>query len=300
MQKKQIIFIVGPTASGKSAAAIRLAKKINGEIVSADSMQIYKGLDILSAKPTKAQQKQVTHHLIDIIGPGRSFNVNTFVRLAAKAIEDILERGKVPIVVGGTGFYIDALLCGIFKGPAKNAALRNKLEKQARRYGNDYLHDKLKKVDPDAAKKIHPHDLRRTIRALEVYMITKKPITQLQKERQGLLDDPRYDIRIYGMALSRQQLYENIDKRVDVMFRKGAASEVKRIMKDRLSKTFKQALGIKELAPYLSGETSLEEAKSSLQQNTRHFAKRQLTWFRRYGNIHWIKDLRQMSRVSAH
>lgn len=289
--KKKIIFIVGPTASGKSVAALTLAKKINGEIISADSMQIYKGLDILSAKPSAQEQQRIRHHLIDIVAPHQLFNVKKFIRLSTQVIEDIHKRQKTPIVVGGTGFYIDSLLNGLFEGPAKNASLRRKLQRQAHRYGSDYLHKKLKKVDPDAARKIHPHDLRRIVRALEVFAITGKPISRLQRDRRGLLQDERYVISIFGLRVPREKLYAKINQRVEAMFKKGAVAEVRRILRKRTSKTFRQALGIKEIAAFVNGKLSLAETKETLKRNTRHFAKRQLTWFQHHASIEWIKDI---------
>lgn len=287
--KKPVIFIVGPTATGKSNAALRLAEKINGEIISCDSMQIYKGLDILSAKPSRQERKRIKHHLMDIISPAQSFDVNKFVRLSTEIIEDIHQRGKVPIVVGGTGLYIDSLLNGLFQGPAKNAAIRNTLQKQAKQYGCGPLHQQLEKIDPAAARRIHPHDARRIIRALEVHTITGQPISVLQKQRRGLLHDKRYALKIFGVRLPRQQLYANINKRVEAMFKKGAVAEVKRILRKRTSPTFRQALGIKEIAAYLKGGLSLDAAKELVKKNTRHFAKRQMTWFRRNKKIKWIE-----------
>lgn len=286
--KNKIIFIVGPTATGKSKLAIKLAKKINGEIISCDSMQVYKGLDILSCKSSRKEMNRIRHHLIDIVQPKQYFNVNKFIKLSKKLIEQINNKDKVPILVGGTGLYIYSLLNGIFQGPAANFKIRKELYRKAHIYGSNFLHKKLRKIDPQAAEKIHHHDLRKIVRALEVYQITKKPISKLQKQRKGILDDRRFKIYIFGLNLPREKLYKNIDKRVDLMFRKGAIKETKRLLNQKSSQTFKQALGIKEINSYLKGEISLEQAKQLLKRNTRRFAKRQLTWFRKNPRIHWL------------
>ena len=288
MMRKNIIFIVGATATGKTKFALELARKINGEIISCDSMQIYKGFDILSAKPGKKELQSVPHHLINIVTPKQSFDVNKFVQLSKDIISDIHKRGKIPIFVGGTGFYVDSLLNGIFQGPAKNSKIRSELLKQSKQHGPQYLYNKLKVVDRDAAKRIHPNDIRRIIRALEVYKLTKKPISKLQKDRSGLLEDKRYAVHIFGLNAERQDLYDKINHRVNLMFKKGAVREVKKLLTKGVSKVFKQALGLKELSAYLKGKISLEKARELIKQNTRHFAKRQLTWFRKNNKIHWL------------
>lgn len=286
--KKEIIFLVGPTAVGKTKFAIKLAKKINGEIISCDSMQVYKGLDILSAKPSPSQQKQIKHYLIDVIMPNKNFDVNKFIKLSSQSIEEIHNKGKIPIFVGGTGLYVNSLLNGIFQCPTGNFKIRNELYKKAQIQGILFLYKELKKIDPRAAKKIHPNDLRRIVRALEVYKITKRPISQLQKQRKGILQDKRFKICLFGLNMPREKLYENINKRVDVMFKQGAVREAESILKKRCSKTFKQALGIKEINAYLKGEIALAQAKELLKRNTRRYAKRQLAWFRKSPKIHWL------------
>lgn len=291
IMKKKILFIVGPTASGKSKLAVALAKKINGEIISCDSMQVYKGLRIISNRPSKAQLGSAPHHLVGTLDPHDDFNANKFVSLSKQLIEEILGRGKVPIFVGGTGLYMDALLYGLFEGPAAQPAIRLALYKEAERFGKDYLYQRLKKVDVQAAAKIHPHDLRRITRALEVYEITKRPITELQKQRKGLLDDRRFDIRIFGLNIHRDKLYKNINSRVDKMFKKGVVSEVRDSLNKRTSQVFRQALGIKEINAYLKGKIDLDTAKKLLKQNTRRYAKRQLTWFRKNKRIKWLDGL---------
>lgn len=289
VRKKKIIFIVGPTAVGKSRLAIDLAKKINGEIVSCDSMQIYKGLDILSAKPSKSEMKKIKHHLVSAIRPSQDFDVSKFIKSSRQLIDEVHGRNKTPIFVGGTGLYMDCLLNGIFEGPKKNPKIRVKLNKLARSHGNIYLYNKLKKVDRQSAKKIHVNDLRRIIRALEVYQITKRPLSVLKRNRRGILQDKRFKIFIFGIIMSREKIYKNINKRVDEMFSKGAIREAKRILSGKCSKTFKQALGIKEIREYLKGSISLEQARQLLKQNTRRYAKRQITWFRKNTRIYWLE-----------
>jgi len=289
MQKKKVIFIIGPTAVGKTKHALRLAKKVGGEVISCDSMQVYKGIDILSCKPSKTERSRIKHHLIDIISPSQDFNVSKFIKLSKQLTEEIHKRGKIPIFVGGTGLYIDSLLNGLFEGPAKNPAIRKKLYKKAKLYGSNYLYRRLKNIDPQAAKKIHSHDLRRIVRALEVYQITKKPISKLQKQRRGILQDKCFKIYLFALNIPRERLYKNIDKRVDGMFERGVVREVRRILKKRCSKTFRQALGIKEINSYLRGTIVLERAQQLLKQNTRRYAKRQMTWFRRNIRIQWLE-----------
>jgi len=287
--KKKIVFIVGPTAVGKTNLAIEVAKNINGEIISCDSMQVYRGLDILSCKPSLRQRKQIPHHLIDIINPSRNFDVSQFIKLSKKLIKEIHNRCRTPVFVGGTGLYVDSLLNGIFQCASKSQKIRNNLYRQAKKYGNTYLYRRLKRVDPPAAKKIHKNDLRRIIRALEVYLTTGKPISMLQKQKKGILQDRSFGISIIGLTMSRVELYNKIDERVDLMFKKGAVREVERIFRNKCSKTLRQALGIKEISSYLKGDISLEEAGRLLKRNTRRYAKRQMTWFKRNTAIKWIE-----------
>jgi len=286
--RKKIIFVVGPTAVGKTKLAIKLAKRVNGEIVSCDSMQVYKGLNILSSKPSRAQAKQAKHHLVSIIRPSQNFDVSKFIKLGKAFIERIHKKGCIPIFVGGTGLYLDCLLNGIFIGPKKNSRIRSELYKKAKAYGNDYLHKRLKKFDKQAAKRIHVHDLRRIVRALEVYQITKRPLSLLQKQRKGILQEKKFRIYIFGLNLAREELYEKINKRVDRMFKKGVVKEVKRLLSKRNSRTFNQALGIREINSYLKGEINLMHTKQLLKRNTRRYAKRQLTWFRKNKMVHWL------------
>lgn len=282
----KVVFIVGPTAAGKTGLSIKLAKEINGEIISADSMQAYRGMDIVSQKPTKREQRKAKHHLISFLNPRKEYSAARFSKTARKIIKDILKRGKTPIVTGGSGLYIRALLDGIFPSKRKSEAVRKRLRGIAQREGALFLHNRLKKIDPASARKIHPNDLKRVIRALEICELEKKTKTELKKETRGIKD--KYDTAIFGLTMEKGRLYERINKRVDLMFRKGLVREVKRLLRRKLSITSRQALGIKEIEGYLNGAYDLQRAKEMLKRSTRRFAKRQLTWFRPDKRIVWI------------
>jgi len=285
--KKTLICLVGPTAVGKTEVALKLAKEIDAEIISCDSMQVYKGEDIATSKPTKGQQRQIPHHLIDIIKPSQQYNVSRFCKSSKEIINSIHKKDKVPLLVGGTGLYLRALLDGLFIGPGENRALRKKLNQQAEKYGSTYLHKRLKRLDPQAAKKIHPRDARRIIRALEVCQIFREPISKLQKKTKGIRD--KYDLYLFGIKRDRDELYRRIEKRVDQMFKKGLVQEIKTLSKQRLSKTARLLLGYKEVRGFLDGTYSKEEARALLKRNTRRYAKRQLTWFRKEKDLDWIE-----------
>lgn len=282
-----VIFIVGPTASGKTALSLRLARDFNAEIISCDSMCVYKGMDILTSKPSEAERKKVRHHLVDIISPAREFSVAEYRRLALKAMEDILKRDKTPLFVGGSGLYVKAVIDGLFPSAKKDPGFRRRQEALAKKYGSIYLHNKLKKVDPAAAKNIHPNNVRRVIRALEIYHTEKKPPSELKKNTEPL----QYGFRMFGLKQERKELYDNIEKRVEEMFRKGIVREIKRLSGNSLSVTAKGALGYNEVLGYLRGKYTLEEAKELLKRNTRHFAKRQLSWFRPDKRISWLSPI---------
>lgn len=286
---KTLIFIIGPTASGKTKVAFELAKKINGEIISADSMQVYKGMDILTAKPSKRIKEEVPHHLIDIISPEQDFSAADFRKKALLAIKKIQQKKKIPIIVGGTGLYVRALIDGLFEAPAADLKIRRRLENLALDRGASYLYNILLQIDRQAAKRIHPNDQRRIIRAIEVYKKTGQPISKLQANTKGIKD--KYEIKIFGLDISRTALYQRINKRVEDMFKRGVAEEVKSILSLKLSETAIQALGIKEIKGYLEGNYSLDEAKRVLARNTRHYAKRQLTWFRKMEGVKWVNNL---------
>lgn len=284
--KKRIIFLAGPTAVGKTEVAASLAGRLNAEIISCDSMQIYKNMDIISSMPSLLLRKKVRHHLISCLNPKKEYNAVRYRRSAIAEIGKIIKKGKTPLFAGGTGHYMSVLIDGIFKGSGENKTIRNRLYEEAQRKRSGYLHGKLRKIDPEAAAKIHPNDTKRIIRALEVFEVSGRPISELQKERRGLCD--KYDVRIFCLNMARQRLYERINARVEEMFRKGLPGEVKRLLKLRLGKTASCAIGIKELKDYFSGACSLEEAKRLMKRNTRRYAKRQLTWFRKDKRIRWV------------
>lgn len=295
MQQK-VIVIVGPTASGKTELAIRLAKKVGGEIISADSMQVYKGMEISSQSPTRSQQKQVRHHMVGFLEPEEEYSAARFSVLARKTIDRLIMKGKVPIVVGGSGLYIKALVDGIFPSKGKNPGLREKLSNLALKKGSPFLHAKLSKIDPISAGRIHVNDTKRVIRALEIYDVEKKTKESMKRETKGL--DPRYKVRLYGLMMDRARLYDGIAGRVELMFRRGLTGEVKKALRKKLSLTSRQALGIRQLEPYFSGRSSLEESKETLKRDTRKYAKRQLTWFRGDKRIMWL-DLDRLGQEGA-
>lgn len=294
--KPVVIFIVGPTATGKTRLSIKLAKRLNGEIVSADSMQVYKGMRISSQAPRRAEMLGVRHHLVSILDPSAEYNVNIFRKKATEAIRSIVRRGKTPIVVGGSGLYIRALIDGLFPSPEADMIFRKKTEKFIKKYGSASAHKKLARIDPDSAAKIHPNDARRIIRALELYYTTGRTMTELKMETKGLKDEFR--IKLFGLIRLREDMYRMIEDRIEEMLALGMVIEVKKLLKGYLSKTSRAALGIKEIAGYLKGEYDLEAAKELLKMNTRRFAKRQMTWFRADRRIKWI-DLGKMTSREA-
>lgn len=283
-----LIVIVGPTAVGKSDAAIRLAEKINGEIVSADSRQIYKYMDIGTAKPTPEQRRRVVHHLIDLIEPDETYDAARFKRDAENSIKEIRERGRLPLLVGGTGLYIRAAVDGLFAGPSADRKLRFRLQTEVKLKGAAYLHQRLAKVDPLAAKRIHPHDYIRLIRALEVYEKTGEPISSLQKEWDG--EKKQNHLVMIGLGCERTEIYHRIEQRVEKFFQYGLVEEVKSLLERGFSPQLPalQTLGYKEVVGFLEGEYPLEEVKYLIKRNTRRYAKRQLIWFRKDGRIGWI------------
>jgi tRNA dimethylallyltransferase len=286
-EKIPVIAIVGPTASGKTALGISVAKFLDGEVVSADSMQIYKGLEIASAAPTKAETDGVPHHLIGFAEPSNKFSVAEYIKLAKGTIEDINSRGKTPIIVGGTGLYVDSLLGGVEFPAEENLETREKLVAEAEQNGMEYMLNRLKEKDPDTAKKLHVNDKKRIIRALEVIEIHGKTMTELKYESKQ--NGSPYNVTWIGLDFSdRGILYDRIDRRVDLMLENGLLSEAEKSFKEGLGNTAVQAIGHKEFYPYFKGETSLEEAVETLKSNTRHYAKRQLTWFRRNKELNVI------------
>src|SRR5690625_750772 len=289
--KDKIIVIVGPTAVGKTDFSIELAKRFNGEVISGDSMQIYKKLDIDTAKATPEEMDGIQHHLIDIKETDESYSVSDFQEDASKKIDEITTSGKVPIIVGGTGLYIESLLYPVsHSGEAEpNFELRNELEEYAKEKGNQGLWERLNKIDPDAAEKIHPNNVRRVIRALEVYYETGQLFSSFQNERKK--KDSIYDAYIICLNTDRSVLYERINKRVDIMIEEGLLEEAQELW-NKLGPEPKaqstKGIGYQELFPYFNDESSLDEAVAKIKQNSRRYAKRQLTWFRnRLENVHW-------------
>jgi len=286
---KKIIFLVGPTAIGKTEVAIKLARKINAEIISCDSMQIYREMDIISAKPSKSQRKNLPHYLIDQVSVTRKFSVANYQKKALEAIKKIHKKGKIALVVGGSGLYMQVLLDGIFPDNKGDLSVRKSLYRRARKYGNKHLYERLSQIDPQAASKIHPNDLRRIIRALEVFDVTGIPISELQRKRCGGIWG-KYEISIFGLICNRDKLYQRVNLRTQRMFRKGLVKEVRSLIKKKLSQSASQGIGIKEIKAYLEGRYGLDEAKRMMKLNSRHFAKRQLTWFRKEKRINWIRN----------
>jgi tRNA dimethylallyltransferase len=281
-------FLTGPTASGKSAVGLALAGRIGGEIISLDSMAVYRGMDIGSAKPTPAEQQAVPHHLLDLLGASEEFSVAQYVAAAADAARDILARGRAPLFVGGTPLYLKGLLRGLFDGPPADWALRRELEAIADRAGSAALHEQLAAVDPAAADRLHPNDTRRLIRALEVYHRAGQPISGLQ--RQFATARPAEECRVFVLDWPREALKRRIDARVEAMFAAGWIDEVRRLAADgkTLGRTASQAVGYCEIIDHLAGGPDLAETIARIQQRTRQFAKRQLTWFRSLAECRWI------------
>ncbi len=287
MKKPLIVVVAGPTASGKTALSIELARLLDGEIVSADSMQIYKKMDIATAKPTKEEMSEIRHHMIGFLDCDEQYSVAMYKKDAVNAIKDILSRGKLPIVCGGTGLYIDTLVNNtLFLDYEKNN-IRSELEREADEKGIEYLLEMLKLVDPITAERLHINDRKRIIRALEVYYSTGKTISE--QEAISHLEESEFDWCIIGLtAENRQFLYDRINLRVDIMLRDGLLKEAEEFFSGKISPTAKQAIGYKELKPYFYGQTSLEEAVERLKMETRRYAKRQLTWFRRNNRVNWV------------
>lgn len=289
-EKKTLIILTGPTAVGKTKASIGLAKAIGGEIISADSMQVYRHMDIGSAKITKEEMADVPHYLIDVLEPEEEFHVVRFQQMAKAAMTDIYSRGKIPIIVGGTGFYIQALLYDIdFTENEGDSVYREKLEALAKEKGAAYLHGQLAMVDPKSAEEIHANNIKRVIRALEFYHQTGQKISE-HNERERQKESP-YQFCYFVLNDRRECLYERIDQRVDQMIRNGLVQEVQTLKERGCTKQMvsMQGLGYKEIFSYLEGDCSLEEAVYIIKRDTRHFAKRQLTWFKRERDVIWVQ-----------
>lgn len=286
---EKLIIIAGPTASGKSAAAVALAGRCSGSIISADSMQVYRGMDIGSAKITAEEMQGIPHYLIDIVNPDEEWNVVRFQSMAQRAAEEITAEGRLPMVVGGTGFYIQSLLYGIdFTETKEDASYREELRKLAEEKGPEALHRLLAEKDPASAAAIHPNNVKRVIRALEYARETGGQISEHNARQR--LREPAFDAVYYVLTMNRERLYRRIDARVDAMMEKGLLEEVRRLEEAGFSSkdVSMQGLGYKQLLQHLEGECSLEEAVFQIKLQTRHFAKRQLTWFKRERNVVWV------------
>ncbi len=287
--KKPLLILTGPTAAGKTDLSIALAKSIDGAIISADSMQVYKGMDIGSAKIRPEEMQGIPHYLVDILEPDEEFHVVKFQTLAKKALEEIYANGQIPIVVGGTGFYIQALLYDIdFTSQNEDTELREYYAALAAEKGSRYLHDMLRQVDPASADKIHENNIKRVIRALEFYKKTGTPISE-HNEQERLKESP-YDFRYFVLTDDRERLYRRIEQRIDLMLEAGLVEEVKQLKDKGYHKGMvsMQGLGYKEILSWLDGEITYDEAVYILKRDTRHFAKRQLTWFRRERDVIWL------------
>lgn len=288
MKKEKVVVICGPTASGKTALSIELAKKINGEIVSCDSMQIYKEMDIGTAKTTKEEMQGIKHYMLDIISPEERYSVADYKKEAKNAIREILKKGKTPIVVGGTGLYVDSLIYEIeYPNIEFDEEYRKKLEIQVEKEGLENLYEQAKKIDPEAIKKISQNDKKRIIRILEIYHATG--YNKTEQERKSREKEPEFDYKVYGLNMPREKLYKRIDLRVDIMIKQGLIEEVEKIYK-KYSKfpTAMQGLGYKEVVEYLNNNLTKEEMIEKIKQETRRYAKRQMTWFRKNKQTIWL------------
>ncbi len=284
------VVVCGPTASGKTALAIALAQRLGGEIVSADSMQIYRGMDIGTAKPDEDERAAAVHHMIDIADPGEVFSAARYSQQASVIVDDIIARGKTPIICGGTGLYINALISGNdFAKNGEDSGIRALLEEEYKSKGAEHIHNRLKLVDPESADRLHVNDIKRVIRALEVFELTGKTITE--HNRLSKLTKPRYDAVFIGIApVDRQVLYERINIRVDRMLELGLEREVRELYSaGKLTGTASQAIGYKEMLSYISGVGTLQQAADMIKQKSRNYAKRQLTWFKSDERIRWLE-----------
>ncbi len=290
MDKIPVVAVIGPTASGKTALSVELALRMNGEIISADSMQIYKHMDIATAKPTEEEKQGVPHHLMDFLDPCEAFSVARYCELAKPIIADIADRGKLPILVGGTGLYVDSLLGNVtFTETETDPALRAALQRELDELGVDAMLEKIRAFDPASAERLAVgRNPKRIVRCIEVYRATGLTQTQLNAA-QTALPSPYRAIKIGLTAADRDFLYERIDRRVDIMLDNGLLEEARAFYGDASSQTASAAIGYKELLPYLLGEKSLEECVENLKRSTRRYAKRQLTWFRRDPSVHWFE-----------
>jgi tRNA dimethylallyltransferase len=287
-KKPKLVAVVGPTSTGKSGLALELAEKFGGEVLSADSVQVYRGFDIGTAKPSPEERRKIPHHLIDILAPEEDYSAASFRNQADLIIHRLQEKGKAIFVVGGTGLYLKVLSRGLFHGPGGDPLLRDSLRRKAEGEAEGYLHRELEKVDPEAASRLHPHDTFRIIRALEVYHHSRKPLSQFHKDH-GFRESP-YEILKIGLSSDREELYRRIESRVDSMMEKGWLKEVQELLDRGISSRVKpmQSLGYKRLISFLAGEMDWARAVHLIKQDTRRYAKRQITWFKADPDIHWF------------
>ena len=283
----KIIIIAGPTASGKSALAVKIAKELDSEIISCDSMQIYRKMNVGTAKVTKEEMDGVIHHMIDIVNPDEDYSVNDYAKQAKHIIDDLHKRGKIPVIVGGTGLYIDSLLYPLTMG-AKDDAVRLKLQEELANFGPEEMHKRLQEIDPQEAEKVHANNTKRVLRALEIYQLTGK-IKSEQEDREKELN---YDTLLICLSPERDTLYGRINHRVDVMFLNGLAREVEELINDGYNFDMQsmKAIGYKEFKDYFVNKLTIEEVKDLIKLNSRHYAKRQVTWFKRYEFANWFED----------
>ena len=288
-EKPIVIVVVGPTASGKTSLGIKIAKEVNGEIISADSMQIYKDMDIGTAKPMKEEMQNIKHYLIDFVEPNQRYSVAEFKKDAEKAIEEILQKGKTPIVVGGTGLYVDSLIYGIeYQDIEFDEKYRKQLEERVEKEGLETLYNEAKNIDSQAVEKISTNDQKRILRILEIYKATGKNKTE--QEIESRKNGVKYDYKVFAINMDREKLYERINKRVDIMIESGLVEEVESLLKKYNEfPTAMQGLGYKEVVEYLQGKLSKEEMIEKIKRETRRYAKRQLTWFRKNKQTIWIQ-----------
>lgn len=298
--KIKVVIILGPTASGKTDLAVRLAERFDGEIVNADSMQVYRGMDIGTAKPSPPLRQRVPHHLVDIVTPDVNFSAADFRREAAAVIDDIHRRGKRVFVVGGTGLYIRALLQGLVDSPRGDESIRRELVELAQTVGNEELLHRLAMVDPETAERLHPNDRLRIIRALEVYRQTGRPISSFRGEHG--FADTYYDCLKIGIRVERQELYRRVESRVEEMIEQGLIAEVEGLLRAGYTPDLKsmRSIGYKEICAYLAGGCTLDEAVQLIKRDTRHYAKRQMTWFNKDFEINWVEYPESFATICNH
>ena len=291
--RRRLWFLVGPTASGKTSVALAVAERTGAEILSLDSMAVYRGMDVGTAKPTREERARVPHHLLDLVAAHEAFSTGRYVEAAEAAVADIVARGRIPLFVGGTALYLKALTEGFFDGPPADWTLRNRLKAEAAERGTAPLHERLRTLDPAAAERTHPNDLRRIVRAIEVHAATGRPISEQQT--QFGTPSSQYDCTVAGIRRDRAELYERIDRRVDAMLGQGLVEEVRLLLGDArgISHAAAQFVGYREVIAHLRGDLSLDDAREKIKTRTRQFAKRQLTWFRHIEGIRWVEAGRE-------